>query len=52
MIIVSFFVFFLLWIGLNVLLISIRTNDPTPFILLNLILSCLTDMVTFFTIFG
>lgn len=39
----SFFFFILLWIGVNVFFISTRF-DPYPFILLNLILSCVAAM--------
>lgn len=42
--IISFFVFILLWIGLNVLILVNRGFDPYPFILLNLILSCLAAL--------
>ena len=39
--IIIFFVFILFWMGINVWLLTKRTFDPFPFILLNLILSCL-----------
>jgi uncharacterized membrane protein len=39
--IISFFSFILLWIAVNLFLLSTRAYDPYPFILLNLILSCL-----------
>jgi len=39
--IVSFFLFILLWMIANLWLLTIHTFDPFPFILLNLILSCL-----------
>lgn len=39
--IIAFFVFILLWIGINIWLLSSKAFDPFPFILLNLILSCL-----------
>lgn len=38
--IICFFVFLLSWIGINILLLTIKSFDPYPFILLNLILSC------------
>jgi len=38
--IITFFLFLLVWITLNILAI-LRTWDPYPFILLNLVLSCL-----------
>lgn len=38
--ILSFFSFILGWIGINVWLLASRPFDPFPFILLNLILSC------------
>ena len=37
----SFFLFILLWIGGNLYILTTRAFDPFPFILLNLILSCL-----------
>ncbi|MCJ0742733.1 DUF1003 domain-containing protein [Pedobacter montanisoli] len=39
--IISFAVFLLLWIGANVYFLANKGFDPYPFILLNLILSCL-----------
>lgn len=39
--IVSFFVVLVLWIGINVFVLLWRPSDPYPFVLLNLILSCL-----------
>jgi len=39
--IIAFFSFILIWIGINLWLLGQRTFDPYPFILLNLILSCL-----------
>ena len=36
-----FFAFILVWMGTNIWLLSSRAFDPYPFILLNLILSCL-----------
>lgn len=39
--IISFFLFILVWMGINVWLLTTRPFDPYPFILLNLILSCL-----------
>lgn len=39
--IISFFCFILIWIGVNIWLLSRDAFDPYPFILLNLILSCL-----------
>ena len=42
--IISFFVFLFSWIGLNAVLLSTTAYDPYPFILLNLILSCLAAM--------
>ena len=39
--IIIFFVFILGWMGINVWILTTRTFDPFPFILLNLILSCL-----------
>ena len=39
--ILSFFLFLLLWIAINVFVLIKRPFDPFPFILLNLILSCL-----------
>lgn len=42
--IISFGVFIALWILLNVLLLADKGFDPYPFILLNLILSCLASI--------
>jgi uncharacterized membrane protein len=42
--IISFFVFILLWIASNVYLLLNKGFDPYPFILLNLILSCLAAL--------
>ncbi len=39
--IISFFGFLLTWIAINVLFLAGKAFDPYPFILLNLILSCL-----------
>jgi uncharacterized membrane protein len=39
--IISFFTFILLWILLNLWILKTKTFDPFPFILLNLILSCI-----------
>jgi uncharacterized membrane protein len=39
--IIAFFSFLLLWMAANVFLLASRPFDPFPFILLNLILSCL-----------
>lgn len=39
--IIAFFSFLLLWMAVNVFLLATRPFDPYPFILLNLILSCL-----------
>jgi uncharacterized membrane protein len=39
--IISFFSFILLWIALNIFLLVSKPFDPFPFILLNLLLSCL-----------
>lgn len=39
--IISFFSFLLLWIAINIWSLSVKPFDPYPFILLNLILSCL-----------
>lgn len=36
-----FFTFIFIWMGVNIWLLTIRPFDPYPFILLNLILSCL-----------
>ena len=42
--IISFFVFILIWIASNVYLLINKGFDPYPFILLNLILSCLASL--------
>lgn len=42
--IISFFVFILIWIAANVFLLLNKGFDPYPFILLNLILSCLAAL--------
>ena len=42
--IISFFIFILLWIGVNVYFLTNKGFDPYPFILLNLILSCLASL--------
>lgn len=42
--IISFGAFLLIWIMINVLMLRNRAFDPFPFILLNLILSCLAAM--------
>jgi len=39
--IVIFFIFILLWMGTNIWILTKKSFDPFPFILLNLILSCL-----------
>lgn len=39
--IVAFFSFILVWMGINIILLTKESFDPYPFILLNLILSCL-----------
>ena len=40
--IVAFFSFILIWMGINIVILTKKTSfDPYPFILLNLILSCL-----------
>ncbi|GAB3178184.1 DUF1003 domain-containing protein [Telluribacter humicola] len=39
--IIVFFSFLVLWMAINVFVLSARPFDPYPFILLNLILSCL-----------
>ena len=39
--IVLFFSFILVWVGINIWLLTSKPFDPYPFILLNLILSCL-----------
>jgi len=42
--IISFFIFITLWIGSNVILLLNKGFDPYPFILLNLILSCIAAL--------
>jgi uncharacterized membrane protein len=42
--IISFFSFILLWISINIWLLLSKPFDPYPFILLNLILSCLASI--------
>lgn len=42
--IISFFAFILGWIGINIWILTSRSFDPFPFILLNLILSCLASI--------
>ena len=42
--IMSFFGFMLVWIGINVWILTQKPFDPYPFILLNLILSCLASL--------
>ncbi len=42
--IISFFCFIFLWIGANVIFLANKIFDPYPFILLNLILSCLAAL--------
>ncbi|MES2557323.1 MAG: DUF1003 domain-containing protein [Bacteroidota bacterium] len=42
--IISFGVFLLLWIASNIILLSNKGFDPYPFILLNLILSCIAAL--------
>ena len=42
--IISFFIFILIWIASNVYLLTNKGFDPYPFILLNLILSCLASL--------
>ena len=39
--IIIFFTFILVWMGINVIALATKAFDPYPFILLNLILSCL-----------
>ena len=39
--IIFFFAFFALWMGINIYVLASKPFDPYPFILLNLILSCL-----------
>jgi uncharacterized membrane protein len=42
--IISFFIFILIWISANVIILLNKGFDPYPFILLNLILSCLAAL--------
>ena len=42
--IIAFFSFILLWIGVNIWILTTKPFDPFPFILLNLILSCLASI--------
>jgi uncharacterized membrane protein len=42
--ITSFFLFILLWMIINILILTTKAFDPFPFILLNLILSCLASI--------
>lgn len=42
--IISFLVFILLWIGINIFWLVHKAFDPYPFILLNLMLSCLAAL--------
>ncbi len=42
--IITFFSFILLWIGVNIWILTTKPFDPFPFILLNLILSCLASI--------
>ncbi len=42
--IIAFFVFLFSWIALNAIFLATNAYDPYPFILLNLILSCLAAM--------
>jgi hypothetical protein len=39
--IIAFFTFIMIWISINIYLLTTKPFDPYPFILLNLILSCL-----------
>lgn len=39
--IISFFMFLIIWMAINIVFITTKPFDPYPFILLNLILSCL-----------
>lgn len=39
--IITFFSFIVLWMGINIFILASKPFDPYPFILLNLILSCL-----------
>lgn len=42
--IINFFSFILIWMIINVVFLATKPFDPFPFILLNLILSCLADI--------
>lgn len=42
--IITFFSFILLWIAMNIYVLTTKPFDPFPFILLNLILSCLASI--------
>ncbi|HSJ03536.1 MAG: DUF1003 domain-containing protein [Verrucomicrobium sp.] len=42
--ILSFLSFLLVWIGVNVFILATRAFDPYPFILLNLLLSCIAAL--------
>lgn len=42
--IISFFAFIVLWILVNIWVLTVKPFDPYPFILLNLILSCLASI--------
>ncbi len=42
--IIWFLVFIIVWIGINVFVLLNRAFDPYPFILLNLILSCVASL--------
>jgi uncharacterized membrane protein len=42
--IITFFSFILLWIAVNIWILTVKPFDPFPFILLNLILSCLASI--------
>lgn len=42
--IITFFSFIILWIGINIWILTTKPFDPYPFILLNLILSCLASI--------
>ena len=42
--IIAFFSFILFWIGMNIWVLTVKPFDPFPFILLNLILSCLASI--------
>jgi uncharacterized membrane protein len=39
--IILFFLFIVIWMGINIIILSNRSFDPYPFILLNLVLSCI-----------